>query len=79
MAVPSGDQRDWNFATAYDLPIPPVIQGSDISEGANDDKEGGERGGWSVHYFDEIKGRQSSAELSDEMSSVSCKEGSSVL
>ena len=40
MAVPSGDQRDWNFAKKFDLPIPPVIEGSDIEEGANDNKEG---------------------------------------
>ncbi len=40
MAVPSGDQRDWNFASHFNLPIPPVIEGSDVSEGANDDKDG---------------------------------------
>ncbi len=40
MAVPSGDQRDWDFAHHYGLPIPAVIEGSDVSEGANDDKNG---------------------------------------
>lgn len=25
MAVPSGDQRDWNFATAFNLPIVPIM------------------------------------------------------
>jgi len=40
MAVPSGDQRDWNFAKAYDLTIPAIIEGSDLEEGANDKKEG---------------------------------------
>ena len=40
MAVPSGDQRDWDFATHFGLPIVPVIEGTDVSEGANDDKNG---------------------------------------
>lgn len=40
MAVPSGDQRDWNFANHFGLSIPPVIEGSNVEEGANDDKEG---------------------------------------
>jgi leucyl-tRNA synthetase len=40
MAVPSGDQRDWDFAKTFDLPIVPVIEGTDVSEGANDDKNG---------------------------------------
>nr|WP_299240837.1 leucine--tRNA ligase [uncultured Halomonas sp.] len=39
MAVPAHDQRDWEFATRYGLPIEPVIadengQAPDISEGA---------------------------------------------
>ena len=32
MAVPAGDQRDYNFAKHFDLPIPPVFEGLDISE-----------------------------------------------
>lgn len=36
MAVPSGDQRDYDFATKFDLPIKPVIEGADVSEGAFD-------------------------------------------
>ncbi|MBT3647328.1 MAG: leucine--tRNA ligase [Flavobacteriales bacterium] len=40
MAVPSGDQRDWDFAKKFDLPIIPVIEGHDISEGADDRKDG---------------------------------------
>ena len=36
MAVPSGDQRDYDFAKKFDLPIKPVIEGADISEGAFD-------------------------------------------
>lgn len=40
MAVPSGDQRDWDFATHFNLPIPAVIEGQDVSEGADDRKDG---------------------------------------
>lgn len=40
MAVPSGDQRDWNFAKQFGLKIIPVIEGSNIEEGANEDKGG---------------------------------------
>ena len=35
MAVPSGDQRDFDFAKHFDLPIPPVFENVDISETAN--------------------------------------------
>ncbi len=40
MAVPSGDQRDWDFATHFDLPIPAVIEGQNVEEGADDNKSG---------------------------------------
>ena len=40
MAVPSGDQRDWEFATHFDIPIVPVVSNSDPSKGANEDKDG---------------------------------------
>jgi leucyl-tRNA synthetase len=40
MAVPSGDQRDWSFATHFGLPIPSVIAGSELDKGANESKEG---------------------------------------
>lgn len=40
MAVPSGDQRDWDFATHFDLEIPPVIEGQDVSQGADVRKDG---------------------------------------
>lgn len=40
MAVPSGDQRDWDFAKKFGLDIIPVIEGQDISEGADDRKDG---------------------------------------
>jgi leucyl-tRNA synthetase len=40
MAVPGGDQRDWDFATAFGLPIVEVVAGGDISQGAyNEDGE----------------------------------------
>jgi leucyl-tRNA synthetase len=34
MAVPGHDQRDWDFANAFQLPIVEVIAGGDISESA---------------------------------------------
>ncbi len=34
MAVPGGDQRDWEFAKRFDLPIIDVVQGGDISKEA---------------------------------------------
>lgn len=40
MAVPAGDQRDWDFATHFGLPIIPVIEGQDVSEKAEDRKDG---------------------------------------
>lgn len=35
MAVPAHDQRDYDFAKLYNLPIIPVIEGGDISKQAN--------------------------------------------
>lgn len=40
MAVPSGDQRDWEFANHFQLPIIPVIEGQDIATGADERKDG---------------------------------------
>jgi len=40
MAVPSGDQRDWNFARHFELPIVSIVSDTDISEGANENKDG---------------------------------------
>ncbi len=39
MAVPSGDQRDWSFANHFGLPIPNIIEGADLSNGAIEDKQ----------------------------------------
>lgn len=40
MAVPSGDQRDWDFATQFGLPIVEVVSGGDVSvAGYNGDGE----------------------------------------
>ena len=40
MAVPSGDQRDWEFATKFDLPIVPTVQPPDDWEGEAYNGEG---------------------------------------
>ncbi|MEP1792261.1 leucine--tRNA ligase [Reichenbachiella sp.] len=40
MAVPGGDQRDYDFAKHFDLSILPIYEGMDISEEANPTKEG---------------------------------------
>ncbi|MGB2087524.1 MAG: leucine--tRNA ligase [Psychroflexus salarius] len=39
MAVPCGDQRDFDFAQHFDIPIPNVFQDVDISEAAHGDKD----------------------------------------
>ncbi len=40
MAVPSGDQRDWEFAKKFDLPIVPTVQAPDDWEGEAYNGEG---------------------------------------
>ena len=40
MAVPAHDSRDYVFAMTFNLPIVPVVEGSDISESSFDAKEG---------------------------------------
>lgn len=40
MGVPSGDQRDYLFATHFKLPIPAISDAQDISENADPTKEG---------------------------------------
>ena len=40
MAVPCGDQRDYDFAKKFELEIPNVFENVDISEVAHADKEG---------------------------------------
>ncbi|MCZ4317544.1 class I tRNA ligase family protein [Aequorivita viscosa] len=39
MSVPCGDQRDYEFAKHFNLPIPNIFKGADISEEAYSDKE----------------------------------------
>lgn len=40
MAVPCGDQRDWDFATHFNIPIKNIFENVDISEAAYAEKEG---------------------------------------
>ncbi len=40
MAVPCGDQRDYDFAKHFDIEIPNIFENVDISEAAHVDKEG---------------------------------------
>jgi len=39
MSVPSGDQRDYDFAKHFNIPIPNIFEGVDISEEAYADKD----------------------------------------
>ena len=39
MAVPCGDQRDYDFAKYFNIEIPNIFEGVDISEEANTDKD----------------------------------------
>ncbi|WP_339702676.1 class I tRNA ligase family protein [uncultured Marixanthomonas sp.] len=39
MSVPCGDQRDYDFARHFDIPIPNIFEGIDISEDAFSDKD----------------------------------------
>lgn len=38
MAVPAGDERDWKFAKAYDLPIPGIFDGIDTDQAVYTEK-----------------------------------------
>ncbi len=40
MAVPCGDQRDWDFAKHFNIPIKNIFENTDISEAAYTEKEG---------------------------------------
>ncbi|MBZ9630006.1 leucine--tRNA ligase [Salegentibacter sp. LM13S] len=40
MAVPCGDQRDYDFAKHFEIPIPNIFENADISEAAFPGKEG---------------------------------------
>ncbi|APG66030.1 leucine--tRNA ligase [Tenacibaculum todarodis] len=40
MAVPCGDQRDYDFAKHFGIPIPNIFENVDISEAAHADKDG---------------------------------------
>jgi leucyl-tRNA synthetase len=39
MAVPAGDQRDWDFAKKFNLAIPQIFRDTDISEKAESSKD----------------------------------------
>ncbi|MFT7614493.1 MAG: leucyl-tRNA synthetase, partial [Parvicellaceae bacterium] len=39
MAVPAGDQRDWDFATHFGIDIPAIFDGKDLSESAYTEKD----------------------------------------
>ena len=39
MSVPCGDQRDWDFANHFDIPIPNIFKDKDISEAAYAEKD----------------------------------------
>ncbi len=39
MAVPAGDQRDWDFAKHFNIEIKPIFEGHDVNEGAYTEKD----------------------------------------
>jgi leucyl-tRNA synthetase len=39
MAVPAGDQRDFDFARKFNLPVPAIFEGGDLSEKAETSKD----------------------------------------
>jgi leucyl-tRNA synthetase len=39
MSVPCGDQRDWDFANHFNIPIPNIFKDQDISEAAYGEKD----------------------------------------
>ena len=39
MGVPAGDQRDFDFARHFELPVLPIMEGADLSEEANASKD----------------------------------------
>lgn len=39
MAVPAGDQRDFDFARKFNLPVPAIFEGADLSEKAETSKD----------------------------------------
>ena len=50
MAVPSGDQRDWNFATEFKLPIVPIMDNQkDLDTAADANKEGRYINSWMIN------------------------------
>ena len=40
MSVPCGDQRDYDFAKQFELPIPNIFEGVSLEEGAYEEKDG---------------------------------------
>lgn len=69
MSVPAHDQRDWEFATKYKLPIKPVVYPEknntliDITKGAYIEK------GWlrNSNQFDGLSSQQAFEEIADEL------------
>ena len=41
MAVPAHDERDWEFANTFGLPIIEVIEGGDVTKAAYTDHDNG--------------------------------------
>ena len=72
MAVPAGDQRDWDFARHFGLDIPNIFEGEDISDQAAESKEAVLT---NSSFLDGLKARDAIGRMIREMETMGIGEG----